>query len=423
MAAQDFLLERWFPDSRVRYGCLMDDGSRDFASGKEPSGWKRDGAARVLCFSLIWMHRLSPLLPLLPLVAILGCASPGPPHPPSLHLPEPATGVTAKRVGREVRVFWTNPLNTTDGDRIKDGMTAVVCRELPSRSGCTPVQKVPVVAGSSTVTDVLPADLSSGPPRLLVYRVELLNGRGHSAGPSDPAFAAAGVAPPPTGPLTLSARRNAVLIRWPPVATPASAVMELTRTLVATADGPKPAAPDRTAKREGSLRAPKPPAGEATLRSTPGADSTGVDGLLDPTVTSADTYAYVAQWVMDVTISGHALELRGVPSPRASLTFRDVFPPAAPTGLVAVPGEGFGAPLSIDLSWEPNAETDLLGYNVYRRTGQGEFLRINADPVPASAYRDGKIRAGQSYTYRITAVDQRRNESAAGTEVQETPRP
>ncbi len=365
---------------------------------------------------------------MLPLACLLGCASPGPPHPPSLHLPEMAGGLAAARIGNGVRVSWTSPLNTTDGDRIKGPMTAVLCRELPPRGGCLAVQRILVFPGSSSATDQLPADLLSGPPQLLLYRVELQNAKGRSAGHSDPVFAAAGAAPPPVGPLTLSSRRNAVLVRWPAVAAPADAVMELKRTLVATTDGPlKPAVPptaDAARKHERSLGASKPAGGgDAILRSTPRARSAVADGLLDPTVVHADTYTYVAQWVMDVTVAGHALELRGLPSAPASFTFRDVFPPQAPAGLVAIPGEGFGAPLAIDLSWEPNAETDLLGYNVYRRVGQGEFRRINADLVPASAYRDLKIEAGQTYTYRVTAIDLRGNESAPGTEVHETPRP
>ena len=300
-------------------------------------------------------------------------------------------------------------------------MTAVLCRELPPKGGCLEVQKLSTVQGPSSVTDQLPANLTSGPPRLLLYRVELQNAKGRSAGQSDPVSAAAGAAPPPVGALTLAARRNAVLVRWPAVAAPADAVMEFKRTLVATADGPaKPSAPRPAGT---SLRAAKPASDEAILRSPPRAGSAASDGLLDPTVVHADSYVYVAQWVMDVTVSGHALELRGLPSAPARFTFRDVFPPQAPVGLVAIPGEGFGAPLAIDLSWEPNAETDLLGYNLYRRTGQGEFRRINADPVSASAYRDLKIAAGQSYTYRVTALDQRGNESGPGTEVHETPRP
>ncbi len=365
------------------------------------------------------LHLISVLL-----LVCLGCASPGPPHPPSLHLPERATGLAAERIGDGVRLSWTSPVNTTDGDRIKGPMTAVVCRELPPRGGCVPVQRVSVSPGPFSASDELPAGLLSGPPRLLLYRVELQNAKGRSAGESEPVVTAAGTAPPPVGALTLSARRNAVLVRWAPAAPPAAAVMELKRTLVASADGSvQPAAARTTAKREGFLPSTKPAAGEATLRGAPPAGSAAADGLLDPTVTHLDRYRYVAQWVINATVSGHAVELRGLPSPPAVFTFRDVFPPQPPAGLVAIPGEGFGAPLSIDLSWESNAETDLLGYTVYRRTGQEEFRRLNADPVSAPAYRDQKIEAGQSYTYRVTAVDRRGNESGPSAEVKETPRP
>ena len=372
------------------------------------------------------MLRSSPLLRILPWFCLCGCASPGPPHPPSLHLPESVKGLAAERVGDGVRLSWTSPLDTTDGDRIKGPITAVLCRALQVQAGCTPVQKLLVVPGSSTATDTLPPDLSSGPPRLLLYRVELQNAKGRSAGPSDPVFTAAGAAPPPVGPLQLSARRNAVLIRWSAAAMPDSAVMELRRTLAVSAgESAKPAAPPSVAPRRttGARRSPRTPTGETVLHSPAQAGSAAADGMLDPTVADANTYIYVGQRIQYVTLSGHALELRGSPSPPASFAFRDVVPPQPPAGLVAVPGEGFGAPLSIDLSWEPNAETDLLGYNVYRRTGQGEFRRINVDPVPIPAYRDLKIEAGQAYTYRLTAVDQRGNESLPGTQVVETPRP
>ena len=372
------------------------------------------------------MSRLT-LLPTLMLLFSLGCASPGPPRPPSLHLPENATGLAAERVGDAVRISWTSPLNTTDGDRIKGPVTAVLCRELPPKGGCAVVQKLAVVSGPSSARDPLPPSLSSGPPRLLLYRVELQNAKGRSAGQSDPVSTAAGAAPPSVGALVLSARRNAVLVQWPRATPSGSAVMELKRTLEAAADASaKPVAPTSAAsaaKGPGSLRGEKSAPGVVTLRSAPRAGVASADGLLDPTVTNAASYSYTAQWVLNVTVAGHAVELRSLPSLPASITFHDVLPPRVPTDLVAIPGEGFGAPLSIDLSWESNAETDLLGYHVYRRTGKGNFRRIDVDPVSAPAYRDLEVEAGQTYRYRVTAVDQRGNESGPSNEVQETPRP
>src|SRR5206468_7848560 len=55
----------------------------------------------------------------------------------------------------------------------------------------------------------------------------------------------------------------------------------------------------------------------------------------------------------------------------------DVVAPAIPAGLA-----GVGNPTSVELTWEPNVETDLLGYNVYRSLAQGgPFTRLNALPT------------------------------------------
>jgi fibronectin type 3 domain-containing protein len=94
-----------------------------------------------------------------------------------------------------------------------------------------------------------------------------------------------------------------------------------------------------------------------------------------------------------------------------------VFPPSAPTGLAAIPGGGFGQPASIDLSWEPNSESDLLGYNVYRAEApvsgaSASFTRLNPEPIPGTAFRDLNAQPSHSYLYRITAIDQHHNESA-----------
>jgi fibronectin type 3 domain-containing protein len=86
---------------------------------------------------------------------------------------------------------------------------------------------------------------------------------------------------------------------------------------------------------------------------------------------------------------------------------------------VLVPGGGFGESQSIDLAWDANLETDMLGYNVYRSEGAG-FVRLNAELVQAPAYRDMQVQPGHTYTYRVTAVDRRHNESVPGAEVQET---
>jgi hypothetical protein len=79
----------------------------------------------------------------------------------------------------------------------------------------------------------------------------------------------------------------------------------------------------------------------------------------------------------------------------------DVFPPAAPNGLAAVPSEG-----GISLIWEPNAELDLGGYLVLRREAGDATLRQLTDrPIAEARYRDTDVKAGTRYIYSVAAVD------------------
>ena len=143
-------------------------------------------------------------------------------------------------------------------------------------------------------------------------------------------------------------------------------------------------------------------------------------GSIDRSVLLGAHYRYTAQRMLQVTVDGKSLTLRSVASAPVAVAAVDTFPPEPPTGLETAAGGG-DTP-SIDLSWRPDTEADLAGYNVYRRTeGGGDWERLNHAPIAVPAYTDKAVSAGQSYTYRVTAVDSRGNESAPGAEVQETP--
>ncbi len=82
--------------------------------------------------------------------------------------------------------------------------------------------------------------------------------------------------------------------------------------------------------------------------------------------------------------------------------------PVAPTGLLVK-----GSSSEVLLRWNPNAEADLAGYNVYRADlGKAEFAKINVDLVPSPEYHDLEIQKDLRYQYRATAVDREGNESA-----------
>ena len=109
------------------------------------------------------------------------------------------------------------------------------------------------------------------------------------------------------------------------------------------------------------------------------------------------------------------------PSLPTCLTPVDVFPPAAPAGLAAVPSEG-----GISLIWEPGTEIDLGGYLVLRQEAGDATLRQLTDmPISEARYRDTSVQPGTRYTYSVVAVDTHLplpNISAQSALVEETSR-
>jgi hypothetical protein len=88
-------------------------------------------------------------------------------------------------------------------------------------------------------------------------------------------------------------------------------------------------------------------------------------------------------------------------TPPTCLTPIDIFPPAPPSGLAAVPSEG-----GISLIWEPNAALDLGGYLVLRREPGGATLRqLTPAPIADTRYRDTDVQPGRQYIYSVVAVD------------------
>jgi fibronectin type 3 domain-containing protein len=92
-----------------------------------------------------------------------------------------------------------------------------------------------------------------------------------------------------------------------------------------------------------------------------------------------------------------------------SVTTKDEFAPAVPGALTAVLGVS-----TIELAWIRNAEPDFKGYNVYRSTDGGPFVKI-AELIVAPNFSDSKIESGKKYRYEVSAVDVKGNESAHST--------
>lgn len=361
-------------------------------------------------------------------VAAIGCGTPGAPQPPSLNLPERVSDLAAVRTGDKVALTWTMPRRDTEKLLLKDPVTVQIYRE-EAKGSRSPVAQITLPPASpGTYTDQLPPVLAAGATHSLSYFVEMKNRRGRSAGLSNGAIVLAGAAPAPIARLTAEMQRDGVVLRW------ASAPLEdkqdrsvvyavrLHRKRIVEAAETKPKAKtDLLAEPAESL--------ERNLLVDPSAPA-DAGRALDKDIRFRQTYEYSAQRIVRIKTESGTLELAGAFSAPVRIEARDIFPPSVPAGLAAVAtvpeaGSAVSNPAnarpSIDLSWLPCADANLVGYIVYRREAEGAWQRISPQkPVPLPAFHDGDVLPGHTYRYAVTSVSEGNYESVRSIEAEET---
>jgi hypothetical protein len=354
-------------------------------------------------------------------VAATGCGTPGAPLPPSLNLPEPVTNLAAVRNGDQVALTWTMPKRNTEKMSLKQSYAVSICRkDATGNCALVPSNLVLAPGAHGAFTDSLPPGEVAGSPRAVFYFVELKNRRGRSAGLSNPAQVLAGEAPTAVVGLAARVRKGGVLLRW--VADPqasADTVMRLHRKLLTPQ-------PQEKAKEQTGLGAPAPePLEQALLvQAGPPGDkgSQAANLAFDQGVRFGQVYEYRAQRIARETVDGQVLELAGPLSEPVRVETTDVFPPAVPTGLAAVANSA-NAELgpSIDLSWQPVSDSDLAGYQVFRREARGTWAQVSpAARVVGPAFHDDQVQPGHTYSYAVTAVDHDGHASERSVETEET---
>ncbi len=98
-------------------------------------------------------------------------------------------------------------------------------------------------------------------------------------------------------------------------------------------------------------------------------------------------------------------------SEELTIDYRDEFAPQPPRGLVLLAEAG-----RTRLVWEANAESDVVGYLVFVRRGDGDYERLTPEPIPANEYVHHDTISGATYSYQVIAVDTAGNESATSRE-------
>ena len=95
----------------------------------------------------------------------------------------------------------------------------------------------------------------------------------------------------------------------------------------------------------------------------------------------------------------------------------DTTPPSAPSSIELATRDAGAI-----ISWKANIETDLKGYNIYRKIASTNFLKINSSANLTTSYADTGLVNGTEYFYQVTAIDTTGNESTPSSPVSVTPK-
>jgi hypothetical protein len=344
-------------------------------------------------------------------VAVLsGCGTPGAPQLPSLQLARPVDDLTASRKGNQVQLDWTLPRKNTDRTLVKNIPESRICRHdgTALMSGCALVataqnlkpQEAPKGEQPPAVhmkyVDTLPAQLGEQNPAGFVrYAVEVMNTRDRSAGLSNQVLipVAPTIAPPEH--LTVKVEADGVLLAWTYATVPPPPAGLIYR-----------------------YRIERSPAGANAYIALADVEPESEGFYLDKTFAWETKYDYRITSVTQVHSQGVNVSIEGEDSKPATAFTRDIYPPSEPTGLQAV-FSSVGQKPFIDLTWAPNMEGDLAGYNVFRSVDGGNPVKLNQKLVTVPSFRDEEVAPGKTYTYSVSAVDLRSNESQRSAETSE----
>jgi hypothetical protein len=255
---------------------------------------------------------------------------------------------------------------------------------------------------TDSYTDVLGNQIAAGEARadsFATYAIQPLNANGRSAGLSNKVRVPLARTLPPPQDFAVRVSDQGVVLTW---------IGEL---LPRKMEGIHYAyrVYRRTEQSKQQLQVGELPAGEEQ-RNT----------LTDSNIEWEQTYFYRAEAVTIIDPPDTPeTQIEGDDTAEMKVFAHDVFPPAVPGGLQAVFSGPEQTPF-IDLIWAPVTDADLAGYNVYRREGNDAPVRANVELVKVPAYRDTKVSAGKTYSYSVSAVDVRGNESARSGEASES---
>jgi len=346
------------------------------------------------------MKRSSGILALgLAALCLSGCGRKGPLRPPASPRPAAVSGLAVRQRGASVVLDWVNPSRAVDGRPLRAVQAVEVwVLDLGAGSAGPPVAARDFAARARLgrrvpAPDLRPAETGAGVsavcplpgdgfrPARLAFSVRVLDEKGRASElcPAVPVEVKACPRPPEIRQAEVFADR--IEVRWEAPA--------------ANIDGSAPAAVVGYTvwRAEG---------GAAPVKLTP-------EPVAGPVFDDRDfRFGAAYDYTVRAVAPGAGPAVESDASAPRRVAPRDTFPPAPPSGLVALSGAGV-----ISLSWTAGREADLAGYRVWRReAGGSEFVPLNPGPLlRANAFTDTTAVKGATYVYAVSAADASGNES------------
>jgi hypothetical protein len=346
-----------------------------------------------------------------------GCAAPGDPIARHPVVPVAVTDLAAQQYGNAFALTFTLPARSMDREALAERPTIEIYRAaLPP--GESPDKKTPwrlaytvpseqvdpyLKSGRIEFRDPLTAEDFARPAGSSVaYKVRTKEVKARASGDSN--VVAARIYPAPEAPrdVRVEVTESALIVNWTEAALPPGASLHGYRVYRTVIESGQPNPPQDLSKAK--LKTPLELEG-------PSPSTEFRDSHFEFGTPYLFTVRSVAQFGADTVESADSAPFIVTP--------RDVFPPAAPTGIeIAIVLATPQAPAYVELSWAISPEGDLAGYSVYRSDAEdmpGE--RVSAEILPSPTFRDISVQPGRRYYYRVTALDRAGNESPKSSAV------
>lgn len=333
----------------------------------------------------------------------------GAPLPPLIQIPVPVSDLTIQQFGKSAQLSWTLPKLNTDGSAATTVAIVEIYRLATDRNQLAPDPKSFVQSAQlrksipKQILDTYPSGMKLsfseefqefGPnevfQRSLHYALKVVNKKKQDAGLSN--IVSLRVIPLPVSPGNLhviSLREQHTELGWdiPTLNNDGTPVNPPTLFNV--------------------YRRVDPQSPETRLNPAPLKEGR----FKDESIELGKSYLYSVRPVVETPSSS----VEGEDSQPLEVTNADTYPPKPPDELTAISsGEG------ISLVWLPNTEADLAGYWVYRSGPDKKFERLQDQLLTTASIIDKSAEKGQTYFYRVKAVDMKGNESEFSEEVSDT---